>query len=77
LREVPDPRAVFALHLSRGGFFAAQDEAQEGGLARAVPADEPDAVPGGEAEVDRAQDDPGIVFLGEILKSDEAHLPAR
>jgi hypothetical protein len=73
LREVADPDAGRDRDAALVGRDLAEDDAQEGGLAGTVAADEADALAGGEAEVHVAEDRPVVVPHRDVLQQDQAH----
>ena len=73
LGEVADADIFVHLHLALGGLFLAEDEAQQGGLARAVFADQANAVTFIQAEEGVAKDGFRVVLLGDVVQADQAH----
>ena len=69
LREVAEVGAAFPLDGAGVGFFLAEDEAEEGGLAGAVGADEAEAVGAGDEQRDVGKEFAGAVGLRNVCNS--------
>ncbi len=74
LGEVADPDPLVDFHRTFIRLFLVQDEFEEGGLARAVPANQADAVAGAQAEEDVAQHWAVAVRFGNIVDADQTHV---
>ena len=73
LRQVAHPGAARGLHRAAGGFFLPHQDAQQGGLAYAVGAHQPDAGAMGNAERNPGEDVIGTEGLGEVEGAQQRH----